>query len=400
MFEVCVQVYQYFEFGLFLIGVGMIFNYGLMDMFVICGLLDYFDDSGFIDYLFVVSEVGVFNLDLDFNDVVDCVVNFLLVEDVDGEEVFFGCFVVCWVLNDVFDVILIYYFQFQDIGGWMILFQCFMVLVGCYEFGFCVFELIFCDNEFVLLEMIFDLGFVELIFVIGYGMYEEDGQCDQIDLLILLEYFYEIFLNFMVFMCEIGEDDFFNQEVCFVFMGDSNINWIIGGYYNKFNVFGFFSEFVLNYVDYVNVVLFFFGLFDQLGGLEYYFIVYSQFIEQVFFGEVGWDIMDCLMVIVGGCYYDYELEVVNIVDFLLFELVLFQCMFILEICDQVFDLGLFQVDDGVLIKFNIVYDLIDNILVYFIVFEGYWIGGFNGFGLCLVFDLNVMQGVCVLVLGQ
>lgn len=399
-FEVRAQAYQYSESESLSTGVGMTFNHGLTDTLAIRGSLDYLDDSGFIDYPFVVSEIGVSNPDPDFNDAADRAANFSPVEDADGEEAFSGRLAARWAPNDIFDATLTYYFQFQDIGGRTISSQRSTVPAGPYESGLRVLEPITRDNELVSLEMTLDLGFAELTSATGYGTYEEDGQRDQTDLLISLEYSYETFPSFTAFTHEIGEDDFFNQEVRLVSTGDSNINWIIGGYYNKSNVSGSSSEFVPNYVDYVNAAPFLFGLSDQPGGLEYYSTAYSQLTEQAFFGEVGWDITDRLTVTVGGRYYDYELEAVNTVDFPLFEPVPFQRMSISEIRDQAFDPALFQADDGVLTKFNIAYDLTDNILAYFTISEGYRIGGSNGLGPCPAFDPNATQGACALAPGQ
>ncbi|MBO6796886.1 TonB-dependent receptor [Maricaulis sp.] len=400
MLEVRAETYRYSEADSFSTGFGFTFNRTLGDTFAVRGSLDYLDDSGFIDYPFAVSQIGVSDPDPDFSDPAARAANFSPIEDADSEEAFSGRLAARWAPNDIFDATLTYYFQFQDIGGRTVSSQRSTVPARPYEAGLRVPEPISRDNELLALEMTLDLGFAELTSATGYGTYEEDGQRDQTDLLISLEYSYETFPSFTAFTHEVGEDDFFNQEIRLVSTGDSRFSWIIGGYYNKSNVSGSSSEFVPNYVDYVNAAPFNFGLSNQPGGLEYFSTAYTQLTEQAFFGELGWDVTDRLTITVGARQYDYELQSVSTVDFPLFEAVPFERLSISEIRDLDFDPALFQADDGVLTKFNIAYDLTDNILAYFTVSEGYRIGGSNGLGPCPAFDPNATQGACALAPGQ
>lgn len=327
MFEVCVEVYNYLEFDEILIDFGFIFNKQFGDNFVICGLLDFLNDSGFVDQLFLLVQLGVFNLDFDFIDVVVVFVNLCSEEDVDFEEVIFGCIVVCWMLIDWFDGMLIYYYQQVDIGGCWILFECVVYFgvgvnifcVGLFDNVKCVFELNEIINDFLVLEVIVDFGFVELMFVIGFLFFEDDGQCDQNDFLILFEYLYELFLVFVLLMCEVGEEEIFIQEVCLVFSYDGLFDWIVGGFYLKNEFVGLLLEFILGYDMYV-INMFGFGfLVDCLDDLEYFLQLYLELIEVVLFGEVGYQIIDCFNIIVGVCWYDYEFEEFSVVDFLLFD---------------------------------------------------------------------------------
>ena len=97
------------------------------------------------------------------------------------------------------------------------------------------------------MEIVADLGFAELTSATGFGTYEEVGQRDQTDLLISLEYSYETFPTFTAFTREETEEEFFTQELRLVSTSDSRINWIVGGFYNKFETVSSSSEFTPGY---------------------------------------------------------------------------------------------------------------------------------------------------------
>lgn len=84
---------------------------------------------------------------------------------------------------------------------------------------------------------------------------------------------------------------------------------------------------------------------------------------------------------VGLWVYEYEVNLCLVVDLLLFEMVFLGCDFDFI----VFDFGEEGVDDlGILFKFNVSYQVIDDVLVYVIVSEGFCIGGVNGVVVCFL----------------
>ncbi len=84
MLEVRASGYQYGEADSVSSDLGLTFNLPLSETFAIRGSLDYLDDSGFIDYAFVVNEIGVSNPNV-FNSA-----NTHRVEDANTEETLSG----------------------------------------------------------------------------------------------------------------------------------------------------------------------------------------------------------------------------------------------------------------------------------------------------------------------
>jgi iron complex outermembrane receptor protein len=393
------SAYQYSEADSLSTEFGFTFNHALSDNFAIRGSLDVTNDSGFIDYPFVVQQIGVSNPDPDFTNPADVAANLRRVEDADGEEALSGRIAARWTPNDWLDITGTYYFQNQDIEGRTVSSQRSTVPAGPYEAGMRVIEPIERDNELFALEVTADLGFAELTSATGFGRYSEDGQRDQSDLLISLEYSYEAFPSFTAFTHELGEDEFFNQEIRLVSTSDGPFNWIIGGYYNAAEFIGSSSEFTPNFAAYVNAN-FAFGLTENPTDLEYFSTSNQKLTESAFFGEFGWDVTDRLSITVGGRLYDYELEAVSTVDFPLFEAPTYTPMTLDEIRALPFDPALGQSDDGFLSKFNVAYDVNDDVLAYFTISEGYRIGASNGLGPCPAFDPLATQGACALAPGQ
>ena len=400
LFEVRTEISQYSEADDFSYEAGFTFNKALSENFAIRGSLDFEDDSGFIDYPFVVQEVGVSNPDPDFNNPADVAANLRSYEDADGEETLSGRIAARWQPTDWLDGTLTYYYQEADIGGRRISSRrATTVPAGKYESAKRVLEPNTITNELLSLEVVADLGFAELTSATGYSKFEDDGQRDQTDLLISLEYSYEAFPLFTSFTREIGEEERINQELRLVSTTDGPFNWIVGAYYNKAEVAATSSEYVPHFVPYVNSN-FAFGLTDRPDALEYFSADRQELEETALFGEIGYDFTEKLTVTVGGRLYDYELQAASTVDFPLFEPLSYMPLTLDQVKNLTFDPALDQSDDGFLYKFNIAYDVTDDFLVYGTISEGYRIGGSNGLGPCPAFDPNATQGACALAPGQ
>jgi iron complex outermembrane receptor protein len=389
--ELRTSVFQYSEADDISSSFGFTANKALGDNFAVRASFDVENDTGFTDYGFVVRDPGVSNPDPDFTNPADVAANLISVPDADGEDSFSGRVAARWEPTDWLGATLTYYFQNQEFEGRTMSSMRSTVPAGPYESAKRVLEPIERNNSLIALEVTADLGFAELTSATGMGSFDSDGQRDQTDLLISLEYSYETFPTFTAFTHELQEDEFFNQEVRLVSTGDGRFNWIIGGYYNK-------AEFVGSSTEYTPHFAAFAGL--TVGNAEYFSTGNTELTETAFFGEIGMDVTDRLSVTVGGRLYDYELQSVSTVDFPLFEAPGFPLATLDEIRNLAFDPSLAQADDGFLSKFNIAYDLDDNILVYFTRSEGYRIGASNGLGPCPAFDPLATQGACGLAPGQ
>jgi iron complex outermembrane recepter protein len=403
--DVRAEAYQYSEADDLSYSGGLTFNKTLLPNLAIRGSIDRETDSGFIDYPFVVREIGVSDADPDFSDPADVAANLRRVKDADGEDITSGRIAARWEPASWLDGTLTYYYQKSDIEGrrgssWRS-----TVPAGKYELGKRVEEPNEITNQLLALEMTADLGFAELTSATGMSRFDDNGQRDQTDLLISLEYSYELFPTFTAFTHEKTRENTFNQEVRLVSTMESRFNWIVGAFYNDADVTSYSQEYTPGYAAYVG--------FDRPDDLEYYSQFYSKLKESAIFGEIGYDITDKWTVTVGGRYYKYDLESFSDVDFPLFD----------SFPDYLMPVGLSamedslkadvaagspngtertsQSDNGTLFKFNTSYKVTEDLLTYFTVSEGYRIGDSNGIGVCPDFDpLNNQQGACALLPGQ
>lgn len=387
------EAFQYEEAESLSSDYGFTFNKVITNNFAVRGSLDMSNDSGFIDYPFVVQRVGVSDPDPNFNNPTQVAANLRRIEDADSEETLSGRIAARWAPTSWLDGTLTYYYQDADIGGRRVSSARSTVPAGKYEAGLRVPEPNEITNELLALEVTADLGFAELTSATGFSKYSEDGQRDQTDLLISLEYSYESFPSFTAFTNEQGEEERFNEEIRLVSTHGGPFNWIVGGFYNEFDSVGFSAEFTPGYAAFAG--------FNRPDDLEYYSRSRINLVERAIFGEIGYDITDRFTVTVGGRYYDYKLKEYSAVDFPLFD-PSFVAPGLDEIGDEDFDPDLGQEDDGFLSKINLSYQLNDDVLFYTTVSEGYRIGNSNGVAQCATFNPSApaQQGACALAPGQ
>ena len=406
--EVRSEFYQYSEADSISTDFGFTFNKAFGDTFALRGSIDFLDDSGFVDQPYLLREIGVSNPDPDFSDPADVAANLRSDNDVDTEEAVSGRLAARWSPADYVDGTLTYYFQDVDVGGRRISSQRLdygdvgpnIIDPGPFDNAKRIKEPNNIRNELLALEVDFDLDFAKLTSATGLSRFQEDGNRDQNDLLISLEYSYELFPAFASQTLEIVETETLTQEVRLVSDYESRFNWIIGGFFAREEKADFSSEFTPNYDTFAINELGFTFLEDHPLDLEYHSTSYSQLEETALFGELGLDITDKWTVTVGGRYYEYELEGSTSVDFPLFD-ASFVPLSLDEIRLREKDPLLDQQDDGFLYKFNTAYDFTEDVLGYVTVSQGYRTGDSNGIGFCTDEDLlSGQQGACALATGQ
>lgn len=365
---------------------GITLNIPIADKFAFRASVDAYDDPGFIDQPFIVRETGVSEPDSPRGS------NQLApAEDVNGQKSVTGKIALRWMPIDEIDATFTYYFQEEDNEGRTISSHRGELPTGRYENAQRVREPNEESTELFALEVIADLGFAELTSATGFSKYEETGQRDQTDLLISLEYSYETFPTFTAFTLEDEREETFNQEIRLVSTIESNLNWIVGAFYNKFESVGSSSEFTPGYAQFAG--------FDRPDNLEYFSASSDETVEQAIYGEIGYQITDEWQITIGGRYYEYDIKAQSSVDFPLFD-PSFVAVGLNTIEDRPFDDNLAQEDEGSLFKFNTSYAVTEDINVYFTVSEGFRIGGSNGGGPCPDFDPDAAQGNCNLAPGQ
>lgn len=385
---------------------GFVFNTPLIDDTL--GLriaFNYLDEPGYVDYAYTVKEGGVSLPDPDWADSAAVDQNIKRVDDVNSEEATTARIMLRWQPNDIIDSTLSYFYQKQEVGGRSIVHANSLsdtnplsTIIGDYDSAYRYLEPAENEDSLVTLEITADLGFAELTSATGFSKSETNGQRDQSDLLIRLDYSYEEFPAFSSFTREEDETDTFTQEIRIVSSNDSAVSWIIGGFYNKYEDDTISEEFTPGYSEYriengfswepnpVGVV--------RPDSLEYIQVTSSEITEKAIFGEVSYQATEQLSFTVGARFYEYEVKSGSAFDLPLLSTVLGDYT-----ADEI-NIDLEEIsadDDGNLFKFNVSYQFNDDILAYATVSEGFRIGGANGVPLCTDEDLNGgKQALCAL----
>ncbi|TMP25931.1 TonB-dependent receptor [Pseudoalteromonas rubra] len=375
---------------------GFVFNAPIIeDELALRASLNHYNDPGFIDYNYVVREAGVSKADPDWTDKSAVDNNLRRVADANGETTTTGRISVRWKPNDWFDGTLNYFYQKQESEGRSIVhYQALNPAnglndrIGKYESGYRYEEPRDKEDDLLSLELKADLGFAELVSASGWSSFEADGQRDQTDLLIRLDYGYEEFPSFSAFTREEEEEDTFTQEIRLVSQGDSDWNWIVGGFYNKFESDASSKEFTPGFGEFA--VANFGGEQTRPDNLEYFSIDRSEVTEQALFGEVGYQVSDKLTITLGARAYKYKVSAESGVDFPLSN-TLFNGADpnTIEIVVSPVEP---QDDSGNLFKFNANYQFTDSVMAYITASEGLRIGGSNGISACEEGDSKTQVG--------
>ncbi|MDK1313717.1 TonB-dependent receptor [Pseudoalteromonas ardens] len=364
---------------------GFIFNTPIIeDELALRASLNQYEDPGFIDYNYVVLEGGASLADPDWSSQSDVDNNLKRVADANGETTTTGRISVRWKPNDWFDGTLNYFYQKQESEGRSIVhYQALNPAnglndrIGKYESAYRYEEPRDKEDDLLSLELKADLGFAELVSASGWSSFEADGQRDQTDLLIRLDYGYEEFPSFSAFTREEEEEDTFTQEIRLVSQGDSAWNWIVGGFYNKFESDASSKEFTPGFGEFA--VANFGGEQTRPDNLEYFSVDRSEIKEQALFGEVGYQVNDKLTITLGARFYEYEVKAESAVDFPLANTLYSGA----GPSDITLDFKQNNAeDDGNLFKFNANYQFTDSVMAYITASEGFRIGGSNGLAPC------------------
>ncbi|MFN3816527.1 TonB-dependent receptor [Brevundimonas sp.] len=344
--------------------------------------VDQLNDQGFIDQPFLVREIGVSLPNPDFSDPTAVAENLYGEEDVNTEDVLSARVAVRWAPTDWLDTTLSYNYQLSDVGGRQVSGRrvtTFPVEVGEYEAIQRVREPNERITDLLALEATLDLGFADLTSATGYQTFEEDGQRDQTDLLISLEYSYEAFPAFTAYTRELEDTDTFTQELRLTSKPDSGpLSWILGGFYSKTDYWNSSAEYTPRFAEDFAVPEW--GAAQgRPDNLEYLSVGFGEFVETALFGEVSWQISDRWQVTAGARRYTYEIDDSSATD-----LPLLYTMYYGRDPDEiVLDFqDAHEEEDGWLYKLNTSYELTDDVLIYATISDGYRIGGANGAAAC------------------
>lgn len=334
-----------------------------------------FNTPGYVDYNYVLKEVGVSQPDPDWNDATAVAQNLRQVADANDETTTTGRVSLRWQPNDWFDGTLNYFYQRKQNGGNSVVQYDALSLsnplspfVGRYESTKRFEEPNERKDSLLSLEIEFDLGFADLVSATGSTKNSDDGNRDQTDLLMNI---YTGYADFPAFTRDRGEVDELTQELRLVSTGDAALSWIAGYYYNKTESEGDDREYTTGLTDawfggeYVNIET----------DLEYIDITASENTEQALYGELTYQLSKQWDITLGARYYEYDLwsKADNHAPFFDGE--------IASIDELVFQESTTK-GDGSLFKFNTGYQINDDILVYATISEGFRLGGANGLPSC------------------
>jgi len=394
MFEVRAGAYTYSEGSGISSDTGLTFNAPISDSFAIRGSVDFQNDRGFIDNPFVVQSIGTSEPD-GFDDPG---ANFRPIEDANTEQIFSGRLAARWQPTDALDATLTYYFQEGEYGGRNTSsFRTDTIEADEYEFGTRVEEPNERNSDLIALEVIADLGFAELTSATGYATVDENGQRDQTDLLISLEYYYETFPTFTGFTFEDEETEIFNQEIRLVSKGEGPLSWIIGGFYNQNSYDALSSEFTPG-IGAFNAD---FGFRQDLNDLEYFEADRTRLEERAVFGEVGYDITEAWNITGGIRFYDFDLQTANQTEFPFFTTAADFNPYPLSDIENQLTLTDNDSGSGTLFKLNTSYRLGGGNSVYATFSQGYRVGLSNGGDACTdTAFMDTNQGLCLFQAGQ
>lgn len=347
--------------------------------------LNYFNNPGFLDYNYVVREGGVSLPDPDWTDADAIEDNLKSVADANGEDTITGRVALRWAPTDEFESTLTYFYQKQDVEGRSISHYNALSsdnglsdLIGKYESAYRYEEPREKEDELLSLEMKADLGFAELVAATGLSKFDANGQRDQTDLLIRLDYSYEEFPAFSSYTEEVESRDIFTQELRLVSQDSGPLSWIVGGFYYDVITDGTSKEFTPNFDEYA------IDVWEEEGNyrpddLEYYSVDETQTTEKALFGELSYEITDDWDVTVGLRAYQYDVFSRSAVD-----LPLYYSVYKGRASDSIeLDYGETSADDsGTLLKFNTSYQFTNRTMGYFTLSEGFRIGGANSVVAC------------------
>ncbi|HEY8522051.1 MAG TPA: TonB-dependent receptor [Gammaproteobacteria bacterium] len=314
-----------------------------------------YDDPGFIDYPYLVREPGVSNPQPDLTNPADVAANLYGVKDADWEQTTSGRVALLWQASENVQATFNYYFQEQEVGARNVNHR-HAFGTGPYESGHRFLEPNDRENSLFSVEVVADLGFAELTSATGVAEYDQLGQRDQTDLLLSLDYGYEMFPAFSAFTRDASHEERFNQELRLVSQGNGPWGWIAGLYHNDFELDATSDEFTPGYPEFK-------GWSPPTGDLEYTQYARQRLTEQALYGEVSRQITERLELALGGRWFRFDDD-----RFFSVELPFYEAG---ESRGNVAD------DDGFLGKINASYRFSDNVVGYVTLSEGYRIGGVN-----------------------
>lgn len=218
----------------------------------------------------------------------------------------------------------------------------------------------------------------ELVSATAFTLQRNASSVDVSDLLIDLDYGYQLFPQFSGYTRQRNRNTQFNQELRLVSKHGGPFSWTLGGFFNRQKTDGTYREIVPGFPAWAGI--------DRPDEVEYASYVKSNTKEEAVYGELSYSPIKALTLTAGGRYYKYDAFV-----------------------DGGQALPLFQdypqinfrsrsggtKDSGTVWKLNASYKFSPDVMVYATYNKGYRIGGVNRVAPC-VLPLPPGQNLCAL----
>lgn len=329
----------------------------------------YYFDPGFIDYTRIVREPGVSLPQPSGPDGVnreDFATDLTRREDLNFERTFTSRNQLLLQTSEDLKLILTYAYQETDTDGSQA--NSFGVLgTGKYENASRFIEPT--NRQAHLASAEVNANVADIFDIVATGAYTEvntESQSDVTDLLLDLDYDYELFPAFAGYTDSDTKREQWNGEVRFVSRHEGPLSWVLGGFYNENKYQSDYAERIPNH-PWVDPD-------TNPEALEYVSYITSKVTEKAVFGEATFQIIPQWQVTAGTRYFDYDSEIQGAA-----------ALPVLGDPLSPYDLpanGGEAGQDGWVWKFNTSFEFTPDILLYGTYSKGYRIGGPNRVAPC------------------
>ncbi|WP_423603238.1 TonB-dependent receptor [Sphingomonas sp. MS122] len=342
----------------------------------------YYYDPGFIDYTLLLQVPGVSLPQPDGPDSISdagYAANLHRRKDLNFERTFTTRNQLLFQTTEDFKVIFTYAFQRTKTEGTQSN-SAGVLGTGRYEYGGRYTEPVTRRAHLASMEINANIAdIVDLVSTTAYTNVRTRARGDVTDLLLDLDYDYELFPAFSGWNETDTEREQFNQEVRLVSRHGGPFRWVVGGFYNEQKLQRDYAEHVPNH-PWVDTA-------SNPDELEYVSYTTSKVTEKAVFGEGTFQVTPKWQVTAGARYFEYTSEIAGAATLPLLGQPL-----------SPYDLpvnGGKDTQDGWVWKFNTSYNFTPNLMLYATYSKGYRIGGPNTVAPCQD-PLPPGQNICAL----
>jgi iron complex outermembrane receptor protein len=353
-------------------------------------VIGYTFEPGFIDYNYVLKSPGVslpqpgaLSLGTDAQQAA----NFDKHKDANFERTLTSRNTLLLQANDDLKAYLTYAYQLTKTDGYQSN-SAGVLGTGKYERASRYLEPSRRESHLVSLELNANLfDFANLVSSTAYTKQKITSTTDNTDLLLDLDYDYELFPAFSSYAPSDITYKQFNQEIRLVSAHGGPFSWVLGGFYNQFKNDQVRNEYTPGYAAYAKI--------NRPDDLEYISFVNSKTTEKAIFGEGTYQITPKWQFTAGGRYFKYEADVTGGTDTPFTSGGRRRTPYPLIQFDSTRVRSGSTSDDGFVWKLNSSYKISDELMTYVTFSKGYRIGGVNRVAPC-VQPLPAGQNVCAL----